>query len=301
MVGERVQKIFDALRWNTTYVIENMAGVYLKENDSYSGNIGLLERNKIDMYFTPNSINLFTRRIGITTPATSNQLVVMQIVDPPKLQTSSDIININISYDYWLYHGLLFCALTFIMAALFLRSYLFIFRFLNKPLGLKKMIDLVLTSNFFVATLFIEQLKSQDKSQSFMRFCLSFVYIGVWFWNRLFGAFMQTEAFKIDTSEIISSYDQTFTTDYQACLIDNEPLTYGFLEGRKRIFERMFASKPRHLYEADINDIMNFMRNHKTRAFVAPKVYVKSVSWSVCSYFSVRSLSLQELFHLFSF
>lgn len=40
LVGARVQKIFDKLRWNTTYVLENLAGVYIKENDSYTGNIG---------------------------------------------------------------------------------------------------------------------------------------------------------------------------------------------------------------------------------------------------------------------
>lgn len=244
-----------------------------------------MERNKIDLYFTPNSINLLTRRIGITTPATSNQLVVMQIVDPPKAQASSDIMTINMAYTYWLYHGLAWCSMVLIMAYIFLRSYQFIFRFLNKPLGAKKYLDMLLTANFFVVTLFIEQLKSQDKSQSFIRFTISFFYLGIWLWNRLFGAFMQTEAFKIDTSEIISSYDRTQTTNYQACLIANEPLTYGFLEGRRRIFSSMFPRKPRHLYEAQLDDIMNFMRNHKTRVFVAPDVYVKSVGWSVCEYF----------------
>lgn len=245
----------------------------------------MLERNIIDLYFTPNSINVLTNKIGLTTPATSNQLLVMQIVDPPKAQASPDIMNLNLAADLWLYHGLVFLALCFIMASLFLKSYLFIFGFLNKQLNAKNIIDLVLTSSFLVASLFIEQLKSQDKSQSFVRFTISFCYLGIWFWNRLFGAVMQTEAFKIDVSEIIATYDKTQTTSYQACLIQNEPLTWNFMDGKKKIFASMFASQPRHLYQAQINDIMNFMRNHKTRVFVAPDVYVKSVGWSVCEYF----------------
>lgn len=284
-MGERVQKVFDTLRWNTTYIMENLAGVYIKENDSYNGNIGLLERNIIDLYFTPNSINVLTRKIGITTPATTNKLLVVQIVDPLKAQASPDIMNLNLTAVYWTLHGLAFLALNLIMAGLFLRSFLFIFSFLNKRLNAKHIVDLLLTSGFFVATLFIEQLKSQDKSQSFVRFTISCVYLGVWLLNRLFGAFMQTEAFKIDTSEIIASYDETQSTLYQACFVPNEPLTYDFLGEKKKVYASMFATKPRHLYQAQIDDILNFVRNYKTRVLIAPHVFAKSVAWSVCEYF----------------
>ena len=87
MIGERIQSIFDRLNWNTTYIIENLTGVYFAENDSYSGNIGLLERNIIDLYFAPNSIDVLTRKIGLSRAVTSDALMIMQIVDPPKVQS----------------------------------------------------------------------------------------------------------------------------------------------------------------------------------------------------------------------
>ena len=83
MIGERMQKLFDRLNWNTTFIIENLAGVYFAENDSYNGNIGLLERNMIDLYFSPNSLNVLTRKIGLSKPASSEQVLLMQILDPP--------------------------------------------------------------------------------------------------------------------------------------------------------------------------------------------------------------------------
>ena len=93
MVGGRIQSVFDKLNWNTTFVIENLAGVYFAENDSYSGNIGLLERNMIDIYFSPNSLNVLSRKIGLSRAIGSNELMIMQIVDPPKAQSKRNLKN----------------------------------------------------------------------------------------------------------------------------------------------------------------------------------------------------------------
>ena len=91
MVGGRIQSVFDKLNWNTTFVIENLAGVYFAENDSYNGNIGLLERNMVDLYFSPNSLNVLTRKIGFSRAVTSNKLMIMQIVDPPTAQGKREV------------------------------------------------------------------------------------------------------------------------------------------------------------------------------------------------------------------
>ena len=280
-----MQRLFDRLRWNTSYVIENLAGVYIPENDSYNGNIGLLERNQIDMYFTPNIINVFTRRIGLSQPVTTNELILMQIVDQPAAQLTSDITQINLPLKYWAINLLNFACITLLMTFILLKSYLFLFKYLNKKYNGKTIFNFILTGSFYAFTLFAEQLKSQDKSQSLIRFLFSFIYLGVWFWNRLLSGLMQTEAFKIDTSKIIYNLDQTFKSSYQACLLVNEPMTYDFLEGKKKIFSSMFASKPRHIYQADLNDILNFMRNHLTRVFIATSPFIKGVSWSICEFF----------------
>lgn len=133
--------------------------------------------------------------------------------------------------------------------------------------------------------MFIEQLKHQDRSDSTMRFIFTFIYIGIWLFNKLSAGLLQTEAFKIDTSSIITTLEQTKKSTYQACLLVNEPLTYDFLSGKKKTFDLMFPNHDRHLYQAELNDILNFMKNHKTRVFVATSVFIKSVGWSVCSYF----------------
>lgn len=138
--------------------------------------------------------------------------------------------------------------------------------------------------------MFVEQLKTQDRSKSFFRFCFSISYTGVWLFNKLIGGLMQTEAWKIDISKIIANFDQTLITDLRPCLIINEPMTYDFIgldgkNGKKKIFSFMFPFKPRGIYRAKFNDILNLIANYKTDVLVATDVFIKSVGWSVCSYF----------------
>lgn len=196
------------------------------------------------------------------------------------------------AFDYWLCYSIGFWAMTFLISILIFRSYSFIFELSNKNLKWKNLVEIGLSAYFFVITLFIEQLKSRNRSDSLFKFMVSLVYIGIWFWNKLLGGLMQTEAFKIDISEIINTFEKTLNSDLQLCLVVNEPLTYEFLDGKKKIFTMMFRTKSRHLYQAKFDDVLNFMKNSKTRVFLATSIFVKSVSWSVCSYFKVIVLLL---------
>ena len=201
-------------------------------------------------------------------------------------------MDIKIDNNYWAVHAFLFGVITLLIAYLLIKSFLFIFKFSNKKLNLRNVIDLLFTANFYIATLFIEQLKSHHRSSSFLTFIFSFTYIGIWLWNRLCSGFMQTEAFRIDVSKIINNFEHTLKSDLQACLLTNEPLTYEFIDAKKRIFPLMFPNRPRHLYQAQLGDILDFMRNYQRRLFVASSIFIKSVSWSLCSYFKVSDLML---------
>ena len=203
-------------------------------------------------------------------------------------------MDINIHYSYWAIHGFLFCLMNLFISFMLIRIFLFMFKLLNKKLNLKNVLDLSLTANFYIATMFIEQFKTRHKSSSLLGFTFSFTYIGIWLWNRLFSGFMQTEAFRIDVSKIINKVEHTLKSDMKACLLFNEPLTYEFLDAKKKIFPFMFPNKPRHLYRAEINDILDLMRNYKTNIFISSSIFIKSVSWSVCSYFKV-SFSLHPI------
>ena len=216
-------------------------------------------------------------------------------------------MDINMDSNYWAIHGLLFNGISLLITFMLIRTFLFIFKFANKKLNWKNVIDLLLTAYFYVGTLFIEQLKSRHRSGSMLAFMFTFTYLGIWLWNRLFGGFMQTEAFRIDVSKIINKIEHTLKSDFQACLLTNEPLTYEFLDAKKKIFPLMFPNKPRHFYQAQLNDILDFMRNHNTRLFIASAIFIKSVSWSVCSYFkvsfslhfSINSTILLHKLHIF--
>ena len=168
-----------------------------------------------------------------------------------------------------------------------IRASLFIFKFSNKKLNWKNVINLLFTAIFYIASMFIEQLKSHHSRSSLFGFTFSLTYIGIWLFNRLCSGFMQTEAFRIDFSKIINNLEQTFKSDLQACLLVNEPATYDFLESKKKFFPFMFPNKPRHIYQAGIMDIVNFIKNYNTRIFIANSIFVRSVGWSICSYLKV--------------